>query len=81
MKLTIHFWMFTVSFCPSIEKSIKKHPFLDDFDAISQIIQKWMIVGANNHLFLEAEPTSLQQWPYHSKRPHTAPEILSIMRV
>jgi len=41
----IHFWMFIVSFCPSIEKLIKKHPFLDDFDAISQITQKWMIVG------------------------------------
>jgi len=27
----------------SIEKS--KHPFLDDFDAISQTIQEWMIVG------------------------------------
>jgi len=41
----IQFWMFIVSVCPSIEKSIKKHPFLDDFDAISPIIQKWMIVG------------------------------------
>jgi len=41
----IQFWMFIVSFCPSIEKSFKKHPFLDDFDAISQIIKKWMIVG------------------------------------
>jgi len=41
----IQFWMFILSFCPSIEKSIKEHPFLDDFDVISQIIQKWMIVG------------------------------------
>jgi len=30
---------------PSIEKSIKKHPFLDELDVISQIIQKRMIVG------------------------------------
>jgi len=41
----IHFWMFILSFCPSIEKPIKKHPFLDEFDAISQIIQKWNIIG------------------------------------
>ena len=43
----------------NIEKSIKKHPFLDEFGAISQIFQKWMIVGRQS--FLEAEPTSLPQ--------------------
>jgi len=41
----IHFWMFIVSFYPSIEKLIKKHPFLDQFNAISQIFQIWTIVG------------------------------------
>jgi len=41
----IQFRMFIRSICPSIEKSILPHPFLVAFDPISQIIQKWMIVG------------------------------------
>ena len=47
-KLDDHFhplWMFIVSFCPSVEKSVTKHQILDEFDAMIRNIQKWMIVG------------------------------------
>jgi len=37
----IHFRTFIVSFCLFIEKSTKKHPFLDEFDAMIRNIQKW----------------------------------------
>jgi len=44
MDYFIQFWMFIVIL--SLYREInQKHPFLDDFDAISQIIQNWMIVG------------------------------------